>query len=109
MGGFGNGVVAYTDGTAWMDASPDPGALAPGFNGVFMHAAHGTWIVGNNGAIYNRTADDFVDHADPPLTIRDYHGTWVDPDGGVWAVGGDLNAQTDGMVAYLGDAQIGEI
>lgn len=35
---------------------------------------------------------------------RDLHGVWVDPEGGIWAVGGNLSASLDqGIVIYLGN------
>jgi hypothetical protein len=46
---------------------------------------------------------------DPPIrTELDLHGAWMDPDGGMWGVGGDLTTSLDqGMVVYGGDASVG--
>ena len=100
VGGFGSGVVARYDGTTWTDDSPPPEARASGINGVYA-SAQGVMAVGNSGTFVTR-ADTWTPPCDIPITFQDYHGSFIDPDGGLWAVGGTLSQQTDGIVAYMG-------
>jgi hypothetical protein len=40
-------------------------------------------------------------------TILDFHACWIDNEGGLWAVGGELTVNlNDGIVAYFGDRNI---
>jgi hypothetical protein len=40
-------------------------------------------------------------------TALDLHGSWIDPDGGRWAVGGELTTHLDqGVVAYGGSTAV---
>ena len=102
VGGFGSGVIARHDGTAWVDDSPTPDRLAPGLNGVFVSENHGVVAVGNSGALFERSSDGWNARCSTPETILDYHGSWIDPEGGVWAVGGALSSQIEGIIVYAG-------
>ncbi|MEQ1505307.1 MAG: hypothetical protein ABMB14_23955 [Myxococcota bacterium] len=103
VGGFNNAAVAHWDGTAWTDDSPPPQAIAPNFNGVFASAQFGVVACGGNGSIYWRQDTGWEVDARPPATARDFHACWIDEAGAVWAVGGDLTNQTEGVVIYGGD------
>jgi len=105
VGGFLSGVVVELDGDAFVDASP---TVFPQMNGIFA-GAQGTVVAGGVGratAVRESGAWRVVDSDSDPL--RDYHAVWVDPDGGVWAVGGDLTvgALDSGVLAYGGPDQI---
>ncbi len=100
VGGFGNGAVMRWDGAAWADESP---FQAPQLNGV---SARGDAVaaVGRFGAVWRRDAGGWaVDPRDPPTDL-DLHAVWLDPDGGLWTVGGSLAAQPLdlGVLAYAG-------
>jgi hypothetical protein len=41
-----------------------------------------------------------------PSSQIDFHGTWIDSEGGVWAVGGDLNNLNSGVLQYAGSGTI---
>jgi hypothetical protein len=109
VGGFGNAIVAKLEGGTWTDDSPPPQAIAPFFNGVSVHPTHGTVACGGYGQIWWKNADGW--EADPrePVSSRDLHACWIDPDGGVWAVGGDLSGLTAGSVVYGGPSSIPKI
>ena len=100
VGGFGSGVVARYDGTTWTDDSPGPEARAAGFNGVTA-SDQGILAVGNSGSFFTR-GDGWTAACEVPITFQDYHGSFIDADGGFWAVGGTLSQQTDGIIAYSG-------
>ena len=76
-------------------------------NGVFVPPDGRAVAVGFEGAIALRRSDRW-ELADSGLdNILDFHATWIDPDGGVWAVGGDLSDLTRGTLAYGGKETIG--
>jgi len=96
VGGFGNATVARYDGAAWADDSPPPASVAPGFNGVNVR---GDKVIacGVRGAVWSRDAAGWAEYA-PAVTSYDLHGCWIDPDGNVWSVGGDLISLTAGAI-----------
>jgi hypothetical protein len=96
VGGFGNAVVARNDGGGWVDDSPPPAAIAPGLTGVNVRDGRAV-ACGVRGAIWERTTDGWAEFA-PSATNFDLHGCWIDPDGNVWSVGGDLISLTSGTV-----------
>jgi len=100
VGGFGSAVSAHWDGSGWTDTSPSPDVFAPAFTGVFSHAEHGTVAVGNNGAIWWHGGGEWMRDTRPPATSLDFHGAWIDDDGGVWAAGGDLMQLAAGVLCY---------
>lgn len=103
VGGYGNAAVArYVDG-AWVDDSPPPQKIAPFFNGVNVRDGVGSVACGGQGSIWWRT-DKGWSEAGESQTLHDFHACWIDPDGDVWAVGGDLSGLTEGVLAYSGDA-----
>jgi hypothetical protein len=63
--------------------------------------------VGIAASIALRTAEGW-ELGDTGLnTILDFHGAWIDPEGGIWAVGGDLSIDMNqGMLAYGGRRSI---
>ncbi|MCB9689959.1 MAG: hypothetical protein H6738_24360 [Alphaproteobacteria bacterium] len=105
VGGAGNGVILEWDGAAWRDVSP---SFQPGLNGV-CSGAGAVWAVGLHGSRAWRdgsgwTAESPVDVT--PLTLDDWHGCAVDPEGGLWTVGGHISSRplTDGVLGYQGPA-----
>jgi len=97
VGGFGNATVARFDGSSWLDDSPPPQAIAPGFNGVHVRDDL-VMGCGAYGAVWKRDpASGWAEYA-PSATSHDLHGCWIDPDGHVWSVGGDLISLTAGVI-----------
>lgn len=97
VGGFGNATVARYDGTSWVDDSPPPQAIAPGFNGVNIRDDK-VIACGVRGAVWQRDpTTGWASYADP-VTTYDLHGCWIDPDGNVWSVGGDLITLAAGTI-----------
>ncbi len=107
VGGYGNAAVARKIGSgAWEDDSPPPTAIAPFFNGVSVR--DGVVVAcGGQGSIWSREDTEWLGGGEP-LTTRDFHGCWIDPDGAVWAVGGDLSGLTAGVVV-TNNASVGDI
>ncbi len=99
VGGGANAVVLRSDGEGGLvDATPDG---APLLQGVCVSEHGFTWAVGARGAVYR--AEDGMDGAFTrqdiglDLSVQSLHAVWIDPDGGVWAVGGNvLSGPLDG-------------
>ena len=105
VGGFLNGTIFELQGTSFEDLAT-PGT--PQMNGVFMRPDGSGAAVGVGGAVAFRNGTGWLLQRPGLNTPLDFHGTWIDPDGGIWAVGGDVSINLDrGMIAYGGPAAIG--
>jgi hypothetical protein len=88
VGGSANGWALQTSRDGLLDISP-PGA-AP-LQGVWLSASGELWTVGVAGNVYARAAgqsewrDVFTG-----VAVQALHAVWLDPQGGVWAVGGNV-------------------
>lgn len=105
VGGYGDAVIAEHDGngTAWHTATTEPDL--PQMFGVFMRGENDGYAVGMDGSVARRGAAAW-ELLDTGIELfNPFHSVWVDPDGGVWAVGGDvLNpVPSDGMLLHDGD------
>lgn len=106
VGGFGNAQVMRLEGSDWVDDSPPIETFPPLLIGVNVSGVRDPVGVGNNGALWWRRAAGWEADERMPVTTYSYHGTWVDPDGGVWAVGGDLTMLNYGVIMYDGPETI---
>jgi hypothetical protein len=99
------GIIVEDSGSGWQDVSPDG---APGFNGVCA-GGNAAYASGQFGAIYKRGSDGTWAEDDTPPTQQTLHSCWVDPAGGLWAVGGQVLSPplTDGVMVYRGDQDFG--
>ncbi len=100
VGGFGTGKILENEGAEWRDASP-PGA--PSFIGVCL-SPKGDFVVGRDGAVFSRGSAGWrAEDTGFPID-QAYHSVWVDPSGGVWAVGGQvlIPPYVDGVVLHRG-------
>lgn len=101
VGGFSaNGVILERreDGSF---ASRTP-ASTPQMNGVFAAGPTDVVAVGNELAVAVRDASGWALVSEGDAGIRDFHAVWIDPQDGIWAVGGDLSALNAGVLAYGG-------
>lgn len=104
VGGFFSALIVELSPGAASEVTP-PGEVLQ-LNGVHVGPEFSV-AVGNEGSVWRRdptgawTAD-----ADAPNVPLDYHATYIDPDGGVWAVGGRLSdlPPTQGLLAHHGQA-----
>jgi hypothetical protein len=105
VGGVGNGQIQHWSGGRWADETP---AFSPDFNGVSARGAQ-VAVVGRTGSVWARKADGtWMEDPRGRATDKDLHATWIDPDGGVWTVGGQLSANPPifGTLIYGGSAVI---
>jgi hypothetical protein len=101
-GGASGALVERTGDGAFVDRTPAGARL---LQGVWVTADGDGWASGAGGAMYRRGDDGWrpAPH-DLGLDVESLHATWIDPDGGVWAVGGDVvTAGLDnGAILYRG-------
>lgn len=103
-GGFGTGVVVENDGDGFVDRSP---AFADQVNGVCVPPSGAAIGVGVGASVVARSTHSWQVVPTDLDTRNDFHAVWIDPDGGVWAVGGDLSVDlTEGKLAYGGSRHI---
>jgi hypothetical protein len=102
VGGLASGIFVELDGEAWRNVTPDPPPM--GMAGVTL-GDDGTGIaVGALGAVYVRDGQAWaVEDLGVPL-LENLHGSWIDDEGGLWAVGGQTLAPplTDGVMIHRG-------
>lgn len=92
VGGFGTGALVESTGAG---AFAPPATLPkkmPQLNGVWVPPSGEAVAAGVGGSIWRRESGTWKEVADAPLASREYHSVYMDPDGGVWAVGGQLSA-----------------
>ncbi len=87
VGGLVSGIIVENEGDGWVDVTPDP--LPDGLTGVSLDAAGGGYAVGFYGSIYERTPSGWKYERTDMGVVENLHGVWIDPDGGVWAAGGN--------------------
>jgi hypothetical protein len=68
------------------------------------------FAVGEFGLIAERKASEWS-VLDQQLIQLNFHAAWIDPDGGLWGVGGKFDSppQTDGFLIYYGTEEIAEV
>ncbi len=103
VGGLASSVIVEFDGTRWSNATPEN---APGLTGLYMGPDDTGIATGQFGAVLERVNGAWQ-NADLGFSIDDtLHGSWIDPDGGQWAVGGQVLTLplTDGLIIHKGAA-----
>lgn len=100
VGGFATGFLFENDGSTWQ--RKDDSNL-PGLVGVSLTSGGGGYAVGSFGAFVERKNDRWT-QVDGPATSETLHSIWVDPKGGLWTVGGQVQALplVRGVLAYRG-------
>lgn len=100
VGGSAGGVVAEHDGSSWRTTAPEN---CPLLNGVWVSGDDAV-VVGREGAVL-RGGHGTWTREDASPTTENLHSAWMDPLGGVWAVGGrfDQPRTEAGVLIYGGD------
>ncbi len=100
-----NGVALHWDGAALT-----PGDTGVGSSLFTVHAAGGRYVaVGSFGAVLTRDPAAGWAEADLGFTIgQNLHGSWIDDQGGLWAVGGQTFSPPydDGVLLHRGTSMI---
>ncbi|MEW5737861.1 MAG: vanadium-dependent haloperoxidase [Myxococcota bacterium] len=100
-GGGTRSALLECDGAHFTDVSPADVGLLQGI-AADPTDAEVAWAVGEGGAVFQRSRAGWK-RVEAGLSIESLHAVWVDPRGGVWAVGGKvLSALTGGAILHLG-------
>ena len=108
VGGFATGLVMERTAGGWEDHAPSGAA---GMIGVSLAPGGGGIVVGSFGEVLESTGGEWQS-APGPATEESLHAVWIDPDGGAWTVGGQVQAfpLIHGVLAYRGSMNVeGEI
>lgn len=108
VGGFGTATVLENDGSGWQNVSP---AGAPPLIGVALLEDGDGYAVGQYGSVFRRRDGAWQEEATEIFADEALHAVWVDPDGGVWAVGGQVltTPLTRGIMLHKGDTVSSEV
>ncbi len=93
VGGIANGVIVELEDDGWHNVTPT-GGLVPGLSGVCMGSGEFGVAVGLYGAVFTRGSDGWAEVDLGFYLDQNLHGAWIDPEGGVWAVGGQTLSST---------------
>ncbi|HEU0074111.1 MAG TPA: hypothetical protein VFS30_08870 [Dehalococcoidia bacterium] len=98
VGGFGTGVIVENDGSGWRDVTPP---TTPQVVGVVL-TADSAYAVGIEGAVLHRIDGEWTQIETGIPVPGALHSVWVDPEGGVWAVGGRVLSSplVDGVIIH---------
>jgi hypothetical protein len=101
VGGLSNAVVLEDHGSGWQDVSPSGSVKAT--IGVRLAGEDG-YAVGNGGSVLRRVGGSWEPEETGIQVYGDFHATWIDPGGGVWAAGGDILSSplVNGVLLYKG-------
>lgn len=103
-GGFIDGALVENDGSGFVDRTPRG---IEQLNGVFVPPSGTAVAIGNSSTVALRGTSDWLRGASGIGTPRDFHAVWIDPEGGVWGVGGDLSVSLSaGVLVYGGERVI---
>jgi hypothetical protein len=108
VGGYtGLGEIVERTADGW---TAQPSLIPVAWRGVAASTEH-VYAVGEAGAVAERLASGWRLVERPP-TQNNFHAAWVDPQGGLWGVGGKfetLPLTQEGFLAYYGVANLGEV
>lgn len=99
VGGGGTGTLLQAvDDAEFEEATPNRAGLLQGVHATDDGAI---WAVGVGGTVYHERGGEWEDvDTELPVTAESLHAVWVDPQGGVWVVGGNvLSSSLDGGIA----------
>lgn len=101
VGGGSDGEIYENTGPGW-ESALDPGQEI--MTGVAV-AADQAYAVGRFGTVLRRESSGWVAESDS-VTEQNLHAAWIDPGGGVWAVGGEFDVQPtrSGVLIHKGNA-----
>jgi len=99
VGGAFDGVLYENEGSGWHSAVPTGGPLLTG-----VAVSDDQYVaVGQFGTVLRRGSSGWS--SDKPVTDQNLHAAWIDPAGGMWAVGGhyDTPPMSAGVLIHKGD------
>ncbi len=105
VGGQFDGAIYENEGDGWQSALDGGADLLTGVAVSDDEA----YAVGRFGTVLRRQSDGWT--AEPLSTEENLHAVWIDPEGGVWAVGGqfEVSPTTSGVMIHKGNAVEGSL
>jgi hypothetical protein len=102
VGGLANGIIVEHEDGAWHDVTPV--STLPSLAGVALDAGDGGIAVGSRGTVLLRDSEGWHEEYMGFSIAQTFHGSWIDPEGGLWAVGGQLLSKpfTEGVMVHRG-------
>lgn len=104
VGGLVNGIIVEREGGPWHNVTPSNDL--PSLSGVVLGEGEVGFAVGGFGGVYARDASGWrVEETEIEL-VQNLHAVWLDPDGGVWAVGGQTFSLPldEGVLIHRGES-----
>lgn len=103
VGGLANGIIVEFEDGAWHNVTPS--ATLTGLSGVCLGGDDSGVAVGAYGGVFTRSASGWAEVDLGFALAQNLHGVWLDPSGGIWAVGGQTfgGPLTDGVLIHRGD------
>jgi hypothetical protein len=104
VGGLATGLIVEAENGVWRNVTPEPPPM--GLAGVTLGDDGSGIAVGMMGTVYVRDDSGWA-LVDPGLKVRqNLHGSWIDDEGGLWAVGGQTLTPplTEGVMLHRGTA-----
>lgn len=101
--------VLHFDGKAW---AAEPVQLVNDVNGVSCGSGGAEVVIVGLGGLKQRREQGAWQDDFGTKPYSDLHGSWVDPSGALWAVGGNYTSgpqpgvTRDGVIAHYGTAQV---
>ena len=98
VGGSRDGVIVEEAGSGWREVTP---SKTPHVLGVWLAGEEG-YAVGAEGSVFRHVEGEWKRVRTGMDLAEAFHSVWVDPDGGVWAVGGQVLAPplVDGIMIH---------
>ncbi len=102
VGGFATGIIVEFDAGEWRNVTPDPPPA--GLSGVALGGDGSGIAVGLFGGVYVRDGTTWQAEELGFGLNQNLHATWIDEEGGFWAVGGQTLSPpfTEGVLIHKG-------
>lgn len=102
VGGLASGIIVEHDGSQWRDITPAP--PPSGLSGVTLGEGGLGLAVGSFGAVLTLQEGVWALEDLGFALGQNLHGSWIDDEGGLWAVGGQTFAPpyTEGILLHRG-------
>jgi len=108
VGGLASGIIVEHDGAQWHNVTPEPTPM--GLSGVALGADGFGVAVGSFGGVYSRSDAGWAPEELGFSVGANFHGSWIDDKGSVWAVGGQTFSPpyNEGVMIHRGVAITGQ-
>ena len=106
VGTTGGGALDENAGGGWQSAAL---VLPAAWRGLAASPTGEVYVVGANGLVARRDDTGAWAQIEQTLVQQSFHADWIDPDGGLWGVGGDFDhtpLTQNGFLVYRGTLHV---